>query len=1514
MDNDRDQGDVAGRIAIIGAGCRVGNAQDVDALWAALVAGHDSYRALGEGELLARGVSAREFDDPSYVRASRSLKDVESFDATFFDMAPREAQLLDPQQRVFLECCHEALESAGYPSDGRARNVSVFAGSTASTYMMHHVLPVAVASGRRVNEALMDAARGNDKDYLATNVSYRFNFNGPSLSINTACSTSLMAVVQACKSLLDHESDMALAGGVRIEVPSGVGYRAAEGGAHSADGRCRPFDAAAGGTVYCDAAGVVLLKRLEDALADGDDIHATVDGFAMNNDGSAKVSFNAPSVEGQASVIREALAHAGVEPSSVGYVEAHGTGTVTGDPIEMRALQLGYPAAHDRRPYCTVGSLKANFGHATTAAGVLGLIKASQVLRRGVRPPQINFETPNPELQLEGSAFRITTQAERWDAAPGTRRAAVSSFGFGGSNVHIVLGEAPARGATAARPGPQLLVVSARSEAALAAQRRNLSARLQSASAPALADVAHTLRHGRRAFEHRAFVVTADASTAAASLDTAIGRHILERKGAVPAAFVFSGQGSQYLGMARRLYEALPVFREEVDRCLDALRGSDVLASVRVVLGLDPGDAATATDTEALVRSTAIAQPALFVMDHALARVWMRCGVTPAALIGHSLGEYVAACLAGTMSLRDALRLVVARGRLMQAMAPGAMLAVDLPVDRLGELHGCEVAAINGPRQCVVAGSGVAVDRMEAALRERAVSCKRLATSHAFHSAAVEVAMPALRAELAQVALSAPALPWASNLTGAWITADQAMSPDYWVEHMRRTVRFSDGLGALLERLGPCVLLECGPGSQLTDLATGQASGRAVAVASMNRHVADAHAGLLAAAGRCWTAGMDVEWSALAVDGAAAGQRVPLPTYPFQRQRHWIDVDPEATATISVNGVHKRANVASWFYLPSWKLARRPAADPAAKACAALRVLVFCDDVTAIFAQGLRDRGQDVVEVRRSRAFGTLVGVDGYLVDASASADWRRLADALLARSWRPEQVVHAWALAMQPRDADAAALDAELAALMHLGQSLSGALASAAAGLRLLTSTSAQVHGLEAPDAVGAGLAAACRVLGNELGLAVQHIDVDAGEPRARFLDNVLAELAQPIDAASIAFRNGRRWQATFEQSRLEPVAGDTSGSGMAHFVTGAFGALGRALSTHLAARPGAKLSLVSRRALPPRAEWDAALAADAAPASAIRHVLALEALGASILCLVADMAVEADVRRAVDDAHRHFGALDGVFHLAGEASSGSLLAKSVGDLHRVCGPKAHGAENLAQALQGRQPRVVVLFSSIAATTGGAGQFDYAAANAFQDALACRIAHETGARWISIGWDAWRDVGMAVDAVVPARLQRRKETELQHGIATAEGLDALERLLAQPVAPQVIVSTRDLEARLAHATAAVPRAPAVAVDAVTAQVDEASAPRGPTETGIAEVWRQLTGQSAIGRHDNFFALGGDSLLATRAVGSLQAQLGIAIDMRDFMACEDLEQLARLIDALGGRNAPAGEILEEQTW
>lgn len=918
-------------IAIIGMALRVPGANSVDAFWHNLQNGVEVIREFTNDEMLAAGANPDLLKQPAYVKAGFVLDDIDQFDARFFNYTPREAELIDPQQRLFLECAWEALEHAGYAANTDQGRIGIFAGAGTNGYLLYNIMtnPLTLRATDMYQIML-----SNDKDFLATRVSFKLNLKGPSVSLNVGCSTSLVAIHMARQSLLSYESDICLAGGVSIDIMPRSGYLYQEGGIASSDGHCRAFDASADGTASSSGVGIVVLKRLQDALDDRDMIYAVLKGSAINNDGSLKVGFTAPSVDGQAEVIALAQAVAEVMPENITYVETHGTATKLGDPIEVAALTQAFRAYTDRTQYCAIGSLKTNVGHLDTAAGVAGFIKTVLALYHRQIPPSLNFTQPNPHIDFATSPFFVNTCLRPWDGSHGPRQAGVSSFGIGGTNAHAILEEAPTLPQSGPSHGWRALTLSAQTATALDTATANLVAYLKQNRDGNFTDITYTLNIGRKAFSYRRSIVARSIEEAIAGLEDEASTTVVRsgiHDGSRPAiVFMFPGQGTQYVDMAAGLYSHEPIFREYIDRCAKLLQ---LYMRIDIRDALYPSNN-TKGNNSAFLDQTQITQPAIFIIGYALAQLWISWGIQPTRMIGHSVGEYVAACLAGTISLEDALKLVALRGRLVQSMPGGSMLAIPLPEAEVRAMldDDIAVAAVNGPALCTISGPHAAIERIEHALRERGLTATQLHTSHAFHSSMMDPILDSFLAAVKDIRLQPPNIPFISGVTGTWITAEQATDPAYWSNHLRQPVRFAEGISVLVQEKD-ALFLEVGPGRTLSTFALQQPTVNRKKIFNSLRHPQDQtsdEAFLLDRLGQVWIAGGTVDWPA--VYQGKKYQRLPLPTYPFERQGYWIARGTQASGDASLliantqETLHARPELAEEIVAPRDDIERQLAA------------------------------------------------------------------------------------------------------------------------------------------------------------------------------------------------------------------------------------------------------------------------------------------------------------------------------------------------------------------------------------------------------------------------------------------------------------------------------------------------------------------------------------------------------------------------------------------------------------
>lgn len=1444
--------DLSNELAIIGMAGRFPQAPNIEQFWEKLRTGEELISFFTDEELLAEGVDAQLLNNPSFVKAGGVMQDIDLFDASFFGYTPREAEMLDPQQRIFLECAWEALENAGYDPYRYSGSIGVFAGCSISNYFLQNL-----TQHPELLDALGNFQLGmlNDKDYLATRISYKLNLRGPSISIQTACSTSLVAVHLACQSVLNGECDMALAGGVSISLLQKMGYFYQEGGISSPDGHCRAFDAQAQGMVGGNGVGVVVIKRLEDTLADRDNVLALLKGSAVNNDGALKIGYTAPSIDGQAQVIAAAQAMAGVDAGTITYVEAHGTATNLGDPVEVAALTKAFRVTTDRKGFCGIGSVKTNLGHLDTAAGVAGVIKTVLSLQHKFLAPSLHFQTPNPHIDFENSPFYVVSKPSEWPDGPGPRRAAVSSFGIGGTNAHAILEEAPEPTVSSASRPWQLLLLSAKTPAALDAATKNLAEYLKTHADINLADVAFTLQVGRRNFEYRRAVVCRDPHDAVDVLERLDPRRVstgTAKDQKSPVAFMFTGQGSQYPGMGAGLYEHEPVFRRHVDRCSELL-----LPHLR----RDLRDRIYPRDTDApeaakVLTETSVTQPSLFVIEYALAHLLMTWGIQPVAMIGHSIGEYVAACLAGVFSLEDALILVAERGRLMRQMPPGAMLSVRLTEAEVQPFLDPDLclAAVNAPSQCVVAGSIEAIDKLEKKLTAQKLDYTRLHTSHAFHSEMMRPMLAPFTESVRALKRNFPSLRFVSNFTGQWITPEEATDPGYWAMHLARTVRFAAGVQTLKET--GAILLEVGPGQTLSTLARQQLHGPAapLAFSTLRRpsETAADHEFLLNTLGRLWLAGVNIDWQGFYTHELR--RRLPLPTYPFERERYWLEPRKAVTTPRTRRSRSgKLPNITDWVYAPAWKqslprlsLVSAAIVDPGCW-------LIFADEgnlgggLGSLIATQLEQTDHQVIKVRAAEQFARF-DERTFGINPTSSEDYELLIRELGASKRIPRHVLHLWnARAIDPSagipQSFQAAQERGFYSLLFLARALEKSNVSDSLEVVVVTANMQDVSGGERFSPATSTVLAACTVIPQEYpNITCRSIDIDLEDSSntrwERFATHLISELAVPSADPVVAYRGTHRWSRTFEAVRFnetEPVHLRQQG---VYLIVGS-GNVSLTLAEYLIRTVQAEIEL--------------------APET--------------------DLANVDQMHSVLHSVKKRFGKIHGVFYTGvvdaqeprlpiGEASRAEISRRFQNTLQPLF--------VLEEALHGEELDFCLLMSTLSTVLGGPGLSCAAAHGVFTDAFAARKNQTQSVPWISIDWDLWQfpddNTGNPAGA----------------GITPDEAMEVLSRVFGHHLFTPVIVSTTDLHARIARWIN--PQPASDKKEPMTSASSSAHprpnlpnpfvAPRNELESTLVNIWQSLLGIQGIGIYDNLFDLGGDSLLAIQIISRIRETLHREIALR----------------------------------
>lgn len=1557
-------------IAIVGMGCRFpGDASTPPAFWELLQNGVDAVR-----KVPAERWDPDLFydDDPdapgkTYVRHGAFLNEVDTFDPGFFDIAAREATHMDPQQRLLLEVSWEALENAGIAPNSLVNSkTGVYMGLMNNDYMRFEVGEIDATNFDYYGDT-------GDVGLLAGRLSYVLGLQGPSVVVTTACSSSLVATHLACQALRAGDCELALAGGVNLILAPDANIVFAKLRAMAHDGRCKTFDAAADGYGRGEGCGVIVLKRLSAAQANGDPILGLIRGTAVNHNGPSG-GLTVPNGVAQANLIRSALEMGALDPDSISYVETHGTGTRLGDPIEVRALGRVFGRKRPPDNPLWIGSVKTNIGHLEAAAGVAGLIKTILALQHRQIPPHLHFEDPNPEIPWHELPLTVPTQLQPWPANGAPRRAGVSAFGMSGINAHIVLEEAPHSertgddDASGERRPFHLLTLSAKSEAALDQATANLAAYLEVHREADIAEVAHTLQVGRSQFTHRRAVVCRDTADALAALGDP-GRlleHTLEQEQERPVTFMFPGLGDQYVHVAAQLYRHEAVFRRCVDRCSELLQpilnldlrellypegegGVPAGAAgpdLRQMLNRPAGNGVTANGHSAKsspLAQTTVAQPLVFVLEYALAQLWRSWGIRPQALIGYSLGEYVAACLAGVFSLEDGLRLVARRAQLIESLPPGAMLAVALAEEDVttyldGDL--C-LSGVNGPLMCVVAGPPGAVAALQNRLQDDDIACRPVQTTHAFHSTMMAPIVAPFRELLQTIEFRPPQLPYISNVTGAWARAEEVTDPQYWISHLQRPVRFADGVQTLWQK-GDNVLLEVGVGQTLGSLALQHPArvARPTVLSSLPT-VHDRRPDLetmLRTLGQLWLAGVSVEWAAASGGRESASPRryLALPTYPFERRRYWVKgarptppgSNGQPAARVGATPL-KMPDKADWFYTPTWQ--RMPLTQAIVRFDRPRTWLCFLDEqyVGEALVERLRSEGQEVVVVKQGDALQRLAD-DIYVINPAAAEDYAALIKHLYLINKGPDHIVHLWNVTAETEasptvEAAQQAQKTGFFSLLFLAQALGSQALDESVHVHVVSNNMQDVLGGEGSAPHKAPLLGPVKTMPQEYEqIECASIDIMLSTPAATLAEQILAEIMAGAGNNVVAYRGSTRWLPSFAPMRLED---DEQGATRlkqrgVYLITGGFGGLGAALAEGLARRVQARLVLLGRTPLPARAGWPALLANEATPAGVrrrLQQIEALEALGAEVLSLSADVADRAQMQQALAKVHDRFGTVDGLFHVAGVPGEGLMQLKQVEDAVRVLRPKVHGALVLNELLQDEPLEFMVFYSSIVVAMSGLGEVDYCAANTFLDALA-HYNRRRGIPTVSINWGMWQwdDWQSSLVETMSDVYGKLAEARQKYGFSFDEGLEALWRVLGTSL-PQVMVSSLPLEtaANLWHS---------LTYDGAMQRVQGAEdrqihprpqlhtpyvAPGDPLEEQIAEVWAQCLGLDKVGIHDRFQELGGNSLLGIALISRLKEELDVQLSASTLYEGPTVRAMYEVVRA-GKESAPAPTLSAEK--
>ncbi|TMO69888.1 type I polyketide synthase [Pseudoalteromonas aurantia] len=1474
-------------IAIIGYSGRFPDAESVEILWQNIQQKKESITHYTTEELLKAGISQTELENSNYVKSGFVLDNIKAFDAQYFGMTPNEAKVLDPQQRVLFECATEALQHAGYGDIQAPQNIGIFCGTGESQYFFNHILP----NQDIVNSQGLKALHGNSPAFTATRLAYQLNFTGPALNILTACSTSLVSVHQACMSIKNAECTAALAGGASVRRFDKQGYQFEDGNILSADGHCRAFDDEASGTREGDGGGFIVLKLLSKAILDGDQIHAVIKGSAVNNDGSQKAGYVAPGVAGQASVIQKAIQNAGIPSHTISYIEAHGTGTKIGDPLEIEALKQVFKNTEEVKHKIAISSLKPNIGHLDTGAGIAGLLKVVMALKNKALPPTINFDLLNKNIDL-GSSLYINDKLIPWPQSDYPMRAGISAFGVGGTNAHIVLEEAPSRDVEDSAEPAHTLLLSAKSEQALKDIYHRYNTFFYDLEESKVACTAYTSQVGVNHHKIRKAIVFSNISDLLVKLENVTFKKVSNNTQPPSIIMMFSGQGTQFSKMGTELLEFEPTFRIAFMQC------RDILAPL---LDLDIAELlqSKGKHTEAFEQGeTWVIQPLLFAIEYSLYQLLQNKGIKADVLIGHSLGEYVAACIAGVFSLDDALNMVVVRGRLMHQAKPGAMLSVLANYkDVESILDTCSIAAVNSDRHCVLSGTLESIEHWQVTLKESGIRTKLLTSGGAYHSPLMDPILEAFHAAIKTVKFNQPTIPIVSNVTGQYLT-DEVVTADYWIEHIRKTVWFSKGIEKIAETdwlNERKVFVEIGPSSGLVSFARDNVKLVAPeALQTMTKNQSE-YALVQTVIARCWESGISIDWQNM--QRPRMLYRTPLPHYPFQRKEYWVDRVSQADAFSAKDAKEDSKPVSECLYEPVW-MAKYADVELAGASLDPKVALIFIDQqgVCRDIAAKLQANGCQVYTASmRSNEVGYISS--DYYFEHNNQADYAKILNDIKKRESSLDLIIHGFNIDSETDfSCENHHADFELGAysLLHLAQALNAEITDQKrCVLKVLGSHTLNVGHYVNP--YKQALTATVRVIENEVPFIRTQL-IDISDAVGNLTESDLVTVLGDVEHQVVAIKRGVSW---YREYRKLPVTEQPQEFGLSsvkenniYLLTGGSGGIAQQVAKWLSTSAPVSIVLVSRKPIPPRSHWQDILnGEDSKQKSIINTIELVESRGSQVHVYTADISVHREFEQVYNTILEQVGRPNGVFHTAGIPSGRILPLVSREEAEKVFAPKVAGSLNLLNIIDINYVDFIINFSSISALNGSIGQFDYATANAFQDALPdINPLYKTKVK--SINWDTWKEVGMAVNSNIPKEYQEILEQQLDKGLSNQEGLLALTYVLTSNKRNVVV------------AKSSMPPNFEVPFDLTLEKSTEVQLSMAPVVAGtgtssieqsMKDLWLEILGVEVTSPNDDFFELGGDSLSLSKLLAHINHHWKIDLSLKQVFDKTDFSSMLTLV-------------------